>query len=383
MFEALKARLSVVSQGAVYQFTVGIALVAVIPVLAFWHLRDTTLCEHAGVTGAWPILIYLLTVMTGLAGYLILRRSPLNVIRIRQSLEDIADDRLPENISTTGTDSDSAAIKRCMNLIISKAKKISGAIDPEKAMTQDNLLQVWKMGSLTQMAFGIAHDLNNYLAAIHGNNAMLMRNMHEGDGIEVNAKQIEATTAQALELTQQLLVFAGKVNFGEETFDVSVVARDMCNAEDFSSSESVMVDCRLAEGLPLVKGDPQQIREAIKHLVDNAFDALAGKNGTVTIGTGIMKCDVSYFKEAFLGDSLPEGDYVYCEVADTAGGILPEIRSKIFDPFFTTKMRARGMGLPLALGIVRAHSGGLRFLTAPGKGSTFRLVLPCSASTEN
>jgi CheY-like chemotaxis protein len=74
---------------------------------------------------------------------------------------------------------------------------------------------------------------------------------------------------------------------------------------------------------------------------------------------------------------LPEGDYLRVEVSDAGGGVTEEVRAKIFDPFFTTKFAGRGLGLAVVQGIVRAHRGAINVVSAPGRGTTFQIFLPC------
>ena len=79
--------------------------------------------------------------------------------------------------------------------------------------------------------------------------------------------------------------------------------------------------------------------------------------------------------------NLPEGDYMQLEISDTGVGMTPETQASIFDPFFTTKQGGRGLGLSVVRGIVGAHGGAIKVMSAPGKGTSFQILLPCKGTT--
>jgi CheY-like chemotaxis protein len=83
-----------------------------------------------------------------------------------------------------------------------------------------------------------------------------------------------------------------------------------------------------------------------------------------------------------VGGSSPEEEYLQLEVADTGCGISEEAKARIFDPFFTTKAAGRGLGLAVVQGLVRAHRGVIRVVSAPGSGTTFQILLPSIAKDQ-
>ena len=131
-------------------------------------------------------------------------------------------------------------------------------------------------------------------------------------------------------------------------------------------------------GLPIVEGDLTQIRQIIMNLVLNGAEATEGKAGVIRVTTGVMDADAAYLATTHLSPDLPEGRYVFLEVADNGRGMSPDTLARIFDPFFSTKFTGRGLGLAAVLGIVRAHNGALKVESHEDVGTTFRLLLPAS-----
>ncbi|MBI4663135.1 MAG: hypothetical protein HY735_30375 [Verrucomicrobia bacterium] len=118
------------------------------------------------------------------------------------------------------------------------------------------------------------------------------------------------------------------------------------------------------------------------NLVINASEAIRDHPGSITVATGRMRASREYLAGTVLSPEIPEGEYVYLEVADTGCGMSAETVSRIFDPFFTTKFTGRGLGLAAVLGIVRGHKGALQVTSQIGRGSIFRLLLPVAAGRE-
>jgi two-component system cell cycle sensor histidine kinase/response regulator CckA len=145
-----------------------------------------------------------------------------------------------------------------------------------------------------------------------------------------------------------------------------------------SISKRISVRYAFEDGLPAVEVDPAQVRQVVMNLLTNAGEAIGDRPGTVTMTTGRMHADAAYLAGTAPDPSLPAGDYVYLEVSDTGCGMDEETRARIFDPFFTTKFTGRGLGLAAVLGIMRGHRGAIRVASAPGSGTTFRVLFPAA-----
>ncbi len=114
------------------------------------------------------------------------------------------------------------------------------------------------------------------------------------------------------------------------------------------------------------------------NLITNASDAIGTVHGTIRVQTGRMRVTREYIADAWIGNDLPEGEFVFAEVHDTGCGMDAATLARIFDPFFTTKFTGRGLGLAAVLGIVRGHHGAIKISSQPGYGTTFRVLLPAT-----
>src|SRR5207237_4477286 len=109
---------------------------------------------------------------------------------------------------------------------------------------------------------------------------------------------------------------------------------------------------------------------------------LGERAGAVTVRTGAAPLDREALSRTYLDDDLPEGEYVFIEVADTGSGMDAKTRQRVFEPFFTTKFTGRGLGLAAVLGIVRGHRGAVELESELGRGTTVRVWLPRAPRTE-
>src|SRR5262249_27009830 len=122
--------------------------------------------------------------------------------------------------------------------------------------------------------------------------------------------------------------------------------------------------------------DRSQMQQILMNLVINAAEAIGDSTGTIRIVTGEVQVDQVQIRRELQAWPIEPGLYVFLDVRDTGAGMEPATRSSLFEPFFSTKFQGRGLGLAAVAGIVRAHKGAIQVTTAPGAGSTFRVLLP-------
>lgn len=248
--------------------------------------------------------------------------------------------------------------------------------EDERLRLERQLLHAQKLESLGVLAGGIAHDFNNILTAIIGNAELaLMRLNPESPALD-NLQRIEKAAARAADLARQMLAYSGKGKFVVEHIDLNRLVEEMGHMLEVSISKKVLLRYNFSHPLPAVRVDATQIRQIVMNLVINASEAIGDRSGVIAITTGCVECNEAYLKDVWLADPIPEGLYVSLEITDTGCGMDKETLAKIFDPFFTTKFTGRGLGMAAVLGIVRGHKGAIKVSSEPGKGSSFKVLLP-------
>ncbi|MDP6545630.1 MAG: response regulator [Phycisphaerae bacterium] len=241
-----------------------------------------------------------------------------------------------------------------------------------------------KLESLGILAGGVAHDFNNILMVILGNADLAMDGLSSQAPARENIAEILKASKRAAELASQMLAYSGKGRFVVEPVDLGMLVDEMAHLLEVSISKKVALKYNFADNLPAIDGDATQIRQIIMNLITNASESIGDTSGVVALSTGVMDCDRAYLDGvneillASLDEPLPEGLYVYLEVADTGCGMDAETTEKIFDPFFTTKFTGRGLGMSAVLGIVRGHHGAINICSELGKGTTFKVFFPAS-----
>ncbi|MES2309029.1 MAG: response regulator [Verrucomicrobiota bacterium] len=237
-----------------------------------------------------------------------------------------------------------------------------------------------RLESLGVLAGGIAHDFNNILTAILGNANLARQELAQENIAQEYLSSIENSALRAADICRQMLDYSGKGRFEVQSLDLSKVVEETGRLLAISIHKKVDLQFNLLSHLPLISGDPLQIRQVILNLTANASEAIAGE-GLIKISTGMIDSREINLASVFSPLPLKPGRYVYLEVQDNGSGIDLKSLQRIFEPFFTTKFAGRGLGLPVVLGIARGNQGGITIQSVPGDGTTVRFYLPLSSST--
>ncbi len=247
-----------------------------------------------------------------------------------------------------------------------------------RARFDRKLQETQKLESLGVMAGSIAHDFNNLLTGILGNASIAQTDLPSDSPAQQNLDSIKLGSMRAADLCKQMLAYSGRGRFVVQTVSLNRLVEETTHLLQISISKNAVLRFNLYPELPSLEADSTQIRQVIMNLVINASEAIGNKSGVISINTGLTRVDRAYLGGTLLAPELPEGTYVHLEISDNGCGMTPEMQTKIFEPFFTTKFTGRGLGLAAVLGIVRGHKGAIKIYSEPGKGTTFKLLFPCT-----
>jgi len=232
----------------------------------------------------------------------------------------------------------------------------------DAALLQAKLAHSEKMATIGRLVSGVAHEVNNPLAAILGFTDLLLENPQIPDNAREDLQIILQETQRTKDIVQDLLSFARQRPVQRELVQVNSVLRQTIKLRSYDfASHGVEVVEEFDEKLSPALGDSQQLQQVFLNILNNAYDAVqeAGQRGRINIRTSLR------------------GESIEVAVTDNGTGITnPE---RIFDPFYTTKQAGKGTGLGLSIcyGIVRAHGGEiLCWNNSEQPGSTFVVRVP-------
>lgn len=234
---------------------------------------------------------------------------------------------------------------------------------------QEQLARSRRLASVGQLAAGVAHEINNPLAAITTCAEATLRDIRQTTATQELAENrqwtyyLEEIVRQALrckDITRGLLDLTRQRKAIRANCDINSLAKQCAKVAVQRAGSAVELDISLDESIGEVATDAAMVRQILDNLFSNAIDALGDNRGKVSLST------------------TRDGDRIAIEVADTGSGISPDVMSRIFDPFFSTKGPGKGYGLGLAISLTMAESlgGALTVSSKGGEGSRFQLWVP-------
>jgi PAS domain S-box-containing protein len=235
-----------------------------------------------------------------------------------------------------------------------------------------------KMEAIGTLAGGVAHDFNNLLAAILGNLVLAREDVGEGHAAQESLTEINRAAIRARQLVQQILTFSRRQTQEMVRQPLTPLVEEALGLMRSLLPAGIKLVARLpGRSLP-VMADATQMQQVLMNLCTNAWQAMDGQQGDITVALREVSLDAS--KALQLG-GVPSGAYACLSVADNGPGMDEHTQRRIFEPFFTTKAPGAGTGLGLAVvhGIVKAHRGAIQIQSRPGEGARFDVYLPLAS----
>lgn len=251
-----------------------------------------------------------------------------------------------------------------MGLLCQAVDRMADAIEEReeqlKQTTRQQIGQSEKLASIGRLAAGVAHEINNPLTGVLTFSSLMRQkaNMDEQDIQDLDL--IVRETTRVREIVRGLLDFARESPSIKQPLNINeVIANTMRLVRSQKEFRNIRIEESLAEEIPPIRGDKNQLQQVLLNLSMNACEAMPG-GGTLTLST-----------------AMRDGKLVIT-LSDTGHGIKKEHKENIFEPFFTTKPvgKGTGLGLSVSYGIIQQHGGSIDFESEEGKGTTFTVILP-------
>ncbi len=235
---------------------------------------------------------------------------------------------------------------------------------------RERLAHVGRLGTLGEMAAGIAHEINQPLTAITNYARACQRLLRAGRGSDPRLLEaldkVSDQAKRAGEVVERLRDLVRKRDSRRERADVNELVTGVVRlAQAEARLRDVTLRVELAERTPPVVADGVQVQQVVLNLIHNGLEAMEG----------LDRRD----RELVVRTAAGDGSEIEVAVADRGKGVAEEAREELFQPFFTTKAAGMGMGLSICRSIVRSHGGRLWFTPNPGRGTTFHFTLPAAA----
>ena len=237
------------------------------------------------------------------------------------------------------------------------------------------LLQSQKLESIGTLAGGIAHEFNNILSIIIGNNELVMDDLPESSLARESSEEIRLAGLRARDIVKHLLTFSRQEDSTKKPIDTGRVVLESLKLIRATIPANIDIISDISPDCHAVYADATQINQVLINLCNNAVDSLPISGGVIEIELSNAEIE----RNSSLSDAaLLPGNYVQLVVRDNGEGIDRSILDRIFEPYFTTKDVGKGSGIGLAVvhGIVKDHGGSIVCESHTGRGTIFTLLIP-------
>jgi signal transduction histidine kinase len=258
-------------------------------------------------------------------------------------------------------------LKEERSLLDEAARQVARLVErreDEETLTrlEVQLLHADRLATIGQLASGVAHELNEPLAAVLGFAQLVLKERGLPPAAVRDLEKIRFAALHAREVVRKLLLFARPHPARKSPLDLNLLVEEALDVlRGRCASAGIEVALEAAPGIPPFLADPIQVRQVVVNLVVNAIQAMP-RGGVLTLRTAFDEASTSLVVE------------------DTGVGMTPEVKRQAFVPFFTTKDIGEGTGLGLSVvhGIVKGHGGTILVESEPGRGTRIEIRFPAN-----
>ena len=241
---------------------------------------------------------------------------------------------------------------------------------------QQSMAQSQKMEAIGTLAGGIAHDLKNIFTPILINSEMVLEDVGADNPAYPLLKDILDASRTGVDLVKQIMTFARQASEEKIPVDIPLLVNETLTLLRSAIPKTIDIRARLEADNAKVQANPTQIKQVMMNLGSNAAYAMKDRHGHLEVDVHCIDLDRDAASK--ISPDLASGPYVELNVTDNGEGMDELTLDRAFDPFFTTKPEGEGtgMGLSVVQGIIKEHQGAISVWSKPGRGSTFRVLLP-------
>jgi signal transduction histidine kinase len=234
-----------------------------------------------------------------------------------------------------------------------------------------------RLETVGTLASGIAHEINNVLVPIILFTSTVLKDASLASGSRAHLERVLAAARRAKDVVRKILTFSRQLDEAKlDLIDLRVVATEGLTLFSALAPPSIEIRTEIDAAIPLVKADATLALHLMINLCTNAYQAMEGADGVLTIG---LRCAEQ------ADDGTGAQPRVEFWVSDTGHGMDPDTVERIFEPFFTTRSVGQGTGLGLSVvhGIVESFGASIAVETKVGVGTTFRVFFPAAIQAES
>jgi len=285
----------------------------------------------------------------------------------------LGEERAVDSLKSGATD---YVLKECLARLAPAVRRAMQEVETraENKRLEEQFISAQKMEVVGQLASGVAHDFNNILGVIMGNNGLIMSGLGPDSPLLEHTEEIRHASERAAGLTQQLLIFGRKQTVQPVVLDLNNVVKGLDKMLRRLIGENIEMTIVPGKQTGRIKADSGHVGQVLMNLVVNARDAMPN-GGKLTIAINQAALDENYTRTH---PGAKPGEYVMLSVSDTGTGLTEKVKAHLFQAFFTTKPLGKGTGLGLVTcqTIVQQSGGHIGIYSEVGRGTTFKVYFP-------